>query len=242
MQPCREWSTKDNTAERFAWILGRWSAEVLQSILQMDSCRRSWVKKRNMYKCVSNSTNQKLKKPKQIKALKPWRKANRYLAGGEHCAQSKPLAAQREQVTTGKKLFCRSQHLLCQQKKKRVLTTGGGLPVQSGNPLKHASLCLRDEVNKPSSQPECVNHFKPTPYATTNLNGGKESSCPEVQQATSTSMCWCYLLTVDSVELTSSNCSSFRWLSFPHSQAMAWLCPQNQGWYFALPSRFQSSS
>lgn len=55
--------------------------------------------------------------------------------------------------------------------------------MQSGNPLKHASLCLRGELNKPCSQPEYVNHFKPTLYHHHgNLNGDKESSCPKEQQ------------------------------------------------------------
>lgn len=66
-----------------------------------------------------------------------------------HKPASKSLTAQREQVIAGKKLFGSSQHLLHQQ--KRELTTRGGLPVQSGNPLQHASLCLHDEVNKPCS-------------------------------------------------------------------------------------------
>lgn len=68
-------------------------------------------------------------------------------------------------------------------KKKSVLTTGGGLPMQSGNPLKHASQCLRDELNKPCSQLEYVNHFKPTlSHHHGKLNGDKESSGPEERQ------------------------------------------------------------
>lgn len=149
-----------------------------------------------------------------------------------HKPASTSLAAQKEQVIAEKKNCFVGPNTYYTNKKKSVLTTGGGLPVQSGNPLKHAGLCLRDELNKPCSQPEYVNHFKPTLYHHHgNLKGDKESSCPEERQPAG----WhlpqhadAILLTAASLGPESSDCSSFRSLSFAHSQARAGTCPQKQ--------------
>lgn len=94
-----------------------------------------------------------------------------------HKPASKSLATQEEQVIAGKKMVLLVPAPITPTKKKSMLPTGGGLPMQSGNPLKHASLCLRDELNKPCSQPEHVNNFKPTLYHDhSNLNGERKHS------------------------------------------------------------------
>lgn len=138
-----------------------------------------------------------------------------------HKPASKSLAVQEEQVMAGKKIVFSVPAPLTPTKKKSVLTTGGGLPMQSGNPLKHASLCIRDELNKPCSQPEYVNHFKPTLHHHGNLNRDKESSGPEAGISLN-------MLTATSVGPASSNCCSFRSLSSAHSQARGGTCPQKQ--------------
>lgn len=78
-----------------------------------------------------------------------------------HKPASKSLTAEWEWMTAVKNIFVGSstyytnkkkkQKNPTNQKQKRVLTTRGALPVQSVNPLKRASLCLRDKVNKPCS-------------------------------------------------------------------------------------------
>lgn len=139
-----------------------------------------------------------------------------------------------------KKWFCRSQHLLCQQYKKRVLTTGGGLQCSLVILLTMLVCVYLKWINPAHNQNARIISSQPlTPPE--NLNGDKESSCPEVQQATgwhlpprADAICWLFLQW-DWQALTAL---LSRWLSFSHSQATAWLCPQNQGWHFAIPSHF----
>lgn len=52
MQPCGEWSTKDKEVENFAWIPGRWSAEVLQGI---DGLLQKILGQEEIHTCALNS-------------------------------------------------------------------------------------------------------------------------------------------------------------------------------------------
>lgn len=56
MQPCGQQSTKDKRAERFAWILDRQSAEILQDI---DGLLQKILGQEEMHIYVLNFMNQK---------------------------------------------------------------------------------------------------------------------------------------------------------------------------------------
>lgn len=158
------------------------------------------------------------------KPAKSWRKLVSTAGETSTNQQASLLLHRRNRWLQEKKIVLSVLLPITPTKKKSVLTTGGGLPMQSGNPLKHTSPCLRDELNKPCSQPDYVNHFKPTLYHHHGkLNRDKESSSEQWQpegwhllQHTDT-----ILLPATSVGLASSNCSSFKSLSFAHSQTRA---------------------
>lgn len=181
-------------AETFAWILARWSPKVLQDV---DGLLQKLLGQEEIHTYISWILRIRNGEGKnETEACKALKKIGiLQLKSTVHKSASKSLAVQEEQVIAGKKIVLLVPAPITPRRKKSVLTTGGGLPVQAVNPLKHTSLGLCDELNKPCSQPEYVNHFKPTLYHHhRNLNGDKDSSSPEAGISLNMLMLLCWLL------------------------------------------------